>query len=1075
MSGDRPGSTEGPERGDHEGFEGSGESSRAPDRRLPPESATPLFERAGFRDPRSGASHWHALWAELPDGHPFVETWSETWELLGAAADPALALSRLLRWVEAEIEDAAGSGGEGEQGGAETRAARWVRSRRFRTGFVAVAGVSPALGESLLSAWPGFDPDAWENGWESRESLSTRLRSELESVAASAFLGFLRRFQRIELLRIAYLDCVEDYPVRQITRQISILADTLIDALLERARVDVARRMGLVAPDRGFAVLALGKLGGEELNYSSDVDVNFVRDEGLESIPRVSGQPVTDPFDIETYFTRVAERLIAYVTRFEGDGPLYRLDARLRPQGSSGRLVWSASASIEYYYGVGRTWERQALIRMRHLAGDAALSGRLVAELRGFVFPAALSAEEISSMRALKHQVERIASGRGDQDREIKIGEGGIRDVEYIVQYLQLVYGASHPALRAANLFEALEVLEQEGLLAASEADVLRRGYRFLRRVEHRIQMSDMLQTHRLPEDGPDLLRLARGLGFASTEQFRGRLALHTIDIRRVYRLLFEQATERQPVEDVLPSLLDLPRESAEPEAARWLAPYGFQEPEKAFARLQSLARPGRTLSDAGHDTRTFRSLLFKLLRELSAQAQPDRALANLEDCVATLGARHVFYQLLESSDETLAIFVEICARSTLLVEIIRANPQLFDEVVDALVTGYTFGRERLLEELEARREAGSDFARDLFAFKYLHLVVAAIRDLQGQLKLRSAMQTVADICEAVFVGVLSESEARAREKLGRWTGEPPRYVVLGLGKLGGREMTYRSDVDVVFLHDGEGLTDRGVAPVEYFERLSQFVLAGCKSADSRGPLLDVDVRLRPLGSHNNLSISVAGWKQYFRDGPARTWERQAFLRARPIAGDEELGEEACRYIRDELVLGGSAGPPDARTIRDDIWEMRQRLERHAGPENLKRGRGGIMDVEFTVQALQLIHGREHPEVVVPNTGLAIERLQAAGVLPQSSADGLFASYRFLRWVENRASLVTEPGESIVRLDEARLRATIQKMGYRSSGEESASEIFRAEVRHHRDVIRGAFLRALERDEDGSEGSAARG
>ena len=423
-----------------------------------------------------------------------------------------------------------------------------------------------------------------------------------------------------------------------------------------------------------------------------------------------------------------------------------------------------------------------------------------------------------------------------------------------------------------------------------------------------------------------------------------------------------------------------------------------------------------------------------------------------------------MFYQLLDESEAILGLFVDLCARSNFIVRIIGTYPQLFDEVVDGLLTGYSFHAEDLSSQTEAIADRSGDaITAELFAFKYLHLILTAIRELEGDSRIRVTMEQVSAIAEALLRAIVRDADRRAHEKLGAWTGDPPRFTVLGMGKLGGREMTFQSDVDFVFLYDGSAVTDKGIGAQEYFERFLQLVLGRCKETDQHGGLLDVDLRLRPQGSQGSLATSIDAWKAYFRDGSAETWERQALLRARWVAGDEGLATEAIGHAHQEFVLGGSAGPASADVVKHDVWSMRRKLEEHAGPKDLKRGRGGIMDVEFLVQAMQLLHGREHPEIIHANTAIAIERLQQAGILTPSRRIELFNSYQFLRWIECRLSLVADAGERISELDDQALGHAVERIGYRSTGEEPAREIFREELDYHRKKIREALLEALRR------------
>ncbi len=998
-------------------------------------------------------STWADLAQGLPGDHTFVLKWLETRALIQTSADPKLAFSLWTRWID--------PGTLSVESSAE-RQERWENSPAFRAGFIAVAGASSALGNQLLTLWQDFKPEAWQSGWETRAALARRIAQTVETIDDRAFPDVIRRFQRLELLRIAYLDLVQNLPVDRVTLQISSLADALIEACYLRALKQISERRGLVPPGAGFVVLSLGKLGGNELNYSSDVDINFVHDESLASLETLDGKRVTDPLEIERFFTQAAEKIVHLVTAFTDLGQLYRLDARLRPEGSTGRLVWSARASIEYYYSVGRAWERQALIRMRPVAGDFELGGRLCRELDAFVFPSNLSPEEIAEIRGLKLQMEKVSEIRGPSEDQIKIGRGGIRDVEYIVQFLQLVKASRVPSLKTANVFQALELLDAEGLLKPEETDVLRRGYRFLRKVEHRIQMAHLRQSHRLPDDPQELLAMARSLGFSTVEAFRGQLKRHSDQIRRVYQLLFEEPTTPRCVSEELPALLDLPVDLALGAACRHLSTFGFTDPAEAFLRLRSLSQAqDRSTLLGSRAKEVFASIVSRLLREVSRQPEPDRTLRNFEECVRTLGARSVFYQLLAESERILQLFVEISARSTLMVERLRAHPDLFDELVDALATGYMFTRETLIAEASRIFLESSDFDQEIFKFKHLHLLLIAIRDLERIDNLSATLLHIAELAEALLHAILLSACKEAEAKLGTWPPSSPRYLILGLGKLGGQEMNYKSDVDLVILYEGDGKTSQGISTQEYFERFSQLLLQQAGAVDRFGPLLRVDLRLRPLGGHNSLAISLAAWKQYFLTGQACTWERQAFLRARPVAGDPGLGQVAMRFIHESLVLGGAAGPPSRETALRDIREMRSKLEAHAKPGDLKRGKGGIVDVEFIVQALQLCHGKDQPETLTPNTAAGLQKLMDTGLLDPSAGSALLTSYQFLRWIENRLSLVGEAGQSLSTLSPADLDSIVQRIGYKSSGEESAVSIFQGELAYYQDVNRREMERVL--------------
>jgi len=403
-------------------------------------------------------------------------------------------------------------------------------------------------------------------------------------------------------------------------------------------------------------------------------------------------------------------------------------------------------------------------------------------------------------------------------------------------------------------------------------------------------------------------------------------------------------------------------------------------------------------------------------------------------------------------------LVLEISGRSTYAIEILRSYPGLFDEVIDAILTGYGFDRESLFAETDRIVREEQDPTGALFEFKNFHSLLTAFRDLDRSINLTASMHHLAEVADAVLRATLE----LARSALGplRW---PLEFLILGLGKLGGEELNYRSDLDLVFLYrppPGLEGADLAVAQEEA-HRLAQEMLGRLGARDQLGPLYQVDVRLRPMGSKNLLAVSIDEFRRYFEGGAAQSWGRQAFLRARAVGGDPLLGREAMEFIRARMPLGPGEDPEE---LRASVADMRRRLEEASGPADfIKRGRGGIVDVEFIAQTLQLIHGRERPEVLSPNTPAALDRLAKAGIIPPTAAADLLTSYQFLRWLETRLSLLMAPEESLRGMNRDRLRSLIHRIGYRSSGEVTAEEIFEEELLYHRRKNREHLERVLGR------------
>ncbi len=1012
---------------------------------------------AGFQEPETAEREWGTLLELAGRDERFARHLERTWEVLSRSADPDLSLLQLSR----QLGSLRGDDGDA---GLDAFLARWDTSPIFRDALLLVLGVSPAVGEDLLRDWSRFDPENWRAGWETRDSMARRVERFVEAQGADPgedeFLATLKRFWRAEEVRIIFLDEYLRVPAEQVTRQISWLADVIVQGCLDRALAEVARQFRVEPSAGGLVILALGKLGGLELNYSSDIDLTFVMDDAPP--PGDSPPAVNALHDRALFFTRVAEQTIHLLSKYAGGPPLFRVDTRLRPEGSRGHLVWTVSTSLNYYESVGRTWERQALIRLRPIAGDLELGRRYRDRLDPFIFRKLLTEDALNDLKNLKAQIESLASSRGHSSRHVKIGRGGIRDVEFIVQYLQLLYGASYPEVKHANVFEVLESLARRGVLNAEEADSLGIGYRLLRQVENRIQIKHRLQEHVLPESHSDLRRIARGLGYETVERFRAALAEAQSEIRTVFRRLFEGAETDESRETTLAAILELPHDAVRERGQEFLEQYGFEDPAAAFDLLRRASGERTALLDQAHAVKMFRRIALPLLREVSQFPDPDRTLANFCDAVGTLGARSIFFELLHESREALRKMVEICGHSRYLVDVLRGYPGLFDEVIDCLRIGYSLERDALLEPLartieECRR---LDSLTPLFEFKYLHVLVAAFRDLERHDNLTTTMLNISRVAEVVLEGALRLAEPAVQARFGDPSSleGDPGYVVLALGKLGGEEMNYRSDLDLVFLYRGNGKTSGGYSAPEYFTELAQELFGTLGKRGPLGVLWDADARLRPMGSKNVLAVSFDTWRGYFEKGTARTWERQAFLRVRRVAGDARLGDDVLQFVMEN---GPLRPDEDADAVFAEIVDMRRRLEESVPAGDIKRGHGGIVDVEFIVQALQLRHGREHADVIAPNTVTGIRRLTGRGLLDSQVAGELLSAYQFLRWLETRFSLLLTPEESISGLDQERLRSLIQRIGYRSSGAEAPEEIFLEELAYHLERNRANFERVV--------------
>ncbi|AWM42012.1 Glutamate-ammonia-ligase adenylyltransferase [Gemmata obscuriglobus] len=900
--------------------------------------------------------------------------------------------------------------------------------------------------------------------------LTAQLRAEIE--AAGDDPGVLRAFRRFRdrhTLRIGIGDVIRDRPLEEITRELSRLADASIEVAMQHAARTVGARFGTPLTPAGrpakLTALAFGKLGGDELNYSSDIDLMFVYDLDGETNRR-SG--VTNA----EFFDRVIKDVVRLLSSHTDRGQAYRIDLRLRPEGNRGPLARSIASTLSYYDTMGRTWERQALIKLRHVGGDAGLARDFLSAIEPFVYRKYFSFAEINEVKALKRQMEQKAQRAQLQDadfpRDVKTGRGGIRDIEYTVQFLQLLNGGDLPAVRQRNTLLGLEALEIAGCLNPQETYILADAYRFLRKTEHRLQLLFDLQTHKLPAGGDELRKLARRMGYAEPARAPGagargeskkpeeppapeselRAPGSTLAAQRRSPLdeaelppLDTRDLLVDPLDQFLKDLQDktaldrailnhllhqsFPGENGhtEPEADLILHPdpdpdtvravlgrYPFRDVPKAFANLSGLARESVPFLSARRCRHFLASIAPALLRAVASRPDPDEALTNLERVSASLGAKAVLWELFSISPPSLKLYVELCAGSPFLSGLLINNPGMVDELLDSLVLNQPRTADDLRAELTELLRGATDPDPILHSFQDKEFLRIGVADLLHKTDIRANTAALSDIAETLLNQVVELVEPAVTAKLGA-PGKPSGtgadeacpYVLLGLGKLGGREISYHSDLDLLLIYETDGTTSRGESNRLHFTELAQRVIKLMSHIGPRGRLYEVDMRLRPTGKSGSLVLPLAEFRRYFAGSACQLWERQALGRARVVRGAAAFAAEVTAVVRDAML--GPAWRPD---VVEDVRAMRQKLESTAGPRSLKRGPGGLTDVEFVVQLLQLKHGRERPEVLAPNVWDALDALAAAGLLPEPDATALRDGYTFLRLVEARLRIVTD-------------------------------------------------------------------
>lgn len=828
----------------------------------------------------------------------------------------------------------------------------------------------------------------------STAELTHQLKSRVDAGRDDArVLRAFRRFRREQLLRVGVNDVIRDRPLEEITRDLSRIADACVAVAVMQATRSISRQFGTPTSPDGrpatLTALAFGKLGGDELNYSSDLDLLFLYDFDGQTTGRKSSLPNSE------CFARIVSETVRLLSVHTDAGFAYRVDLRLRPDGQRGALCQSFAATRSYYDVSGRTWERQALIKLRHVGGDRDLGLAFVDAIQPFIYRKYFSFAEINEVKALKRQMEHRSARAGLDDRDVKTGRGGIRDIEFAVQFLQLLNGGDLPSVRQRNTLLALESLELAGCLTQQETFILADAYRFLRKTEHRLQLLFDFQTHRLPDDPDELRLLARRLGMTASDfarDLRHKTSLDRTILDHLLHQTFADSTDRgEPESDLI---LDPNPEEAT--IAETLAPYRFRDGPRAYQNLLRLARESVPFLSARRCRHFLASIAPALLSAVAATPDPDAALERLERVTDSLGAKAVLYELFSTNPATLKLYVDLCATSPFLTSLLTNNPGMIDELLDSLVLDRPRSREELARELSDLLRGANDPDPILISFRDKELLRIGVRDLLGKDRIRDTTAALSDLAETILDAAFELAALEMANRLGEpFAATIGRTAVVGLGKLGGREISYHSDLDLLVLFDGpEAL---GPSITEWTQRAIRLL----GRSGPQGKLYAVDMRLRPLGKSASLVLPLSEFIRYGLSESCQTWERQALTRGRVVKGDAHFATEVMTAIRQVI----HAKPWSAGTATE-IAAMRERLL-VPGP-NLKRSAGGIIDIEFVVQWLQLRHGLARPAIMQSNVWSALDAM--TGLLPANEREMLTTGYTELRTIESRLRLVTDRG-----------------------------------------------------------------
>ncbi|MFL6836980.1 MAG: bifunctional [glutamine synthetase] adenylyltransferase/[glutamine synthetase]-adenylyl-L-tyrosine phosphorylase [Bradyrhizobium sp.] len=809
----------------------------------------------------------------------------------------------------------------------------------------------------------------------------------LEAASETEVMHLLRRMKAEAALLIALCDIGGVWPVMRVTTALTDLAVAAVQSGLRfLLRQEVARgRMTAADPDRpehgsGMIVLAMGKMGAGELNYSSDIDLIVFFDPAATSL--------VEDIEPQPFFVRVTQALARLLQQRSGEGYVFRVDLRLRPDPASTHVAISTEAALHYYEREGRTWERAAMIKARPCAGDPKAGEALLAEIAPFVWRKHLDFAALADVHDMKRQMQtyRGQSEIAVEGHNVKVGRGGIREIEFFAQTQQLIAGGRHPELRVRPTLEALEVLASSNWITYEARDELTRAYEFLRRVEHRLQMIADEQTHALPDAAEGVERFAFFFGYESRADFARDLLGHLNVVRGHYGKLFER--------DDPTGTAKLPKVNYrggpdDPRLLEHLASLGFKKPISVAKTVQQWMEGDYRALRIEATRNAFVEFIPGLIDGLAHAEQPDDAVAAFDRFLGALQRGGRLISLLSQNRELVALVALILGAAPRLGDMLARQPQIMDGLIDPRFFGAMPDRKELSARLATTlQDAASyeDFLDRLRLFGQESLFLIGTRILSGTVSAQQASVAFADVAEGIVHTVHGLVTDQFATQYGRIEGQ--QTAILAMGRLGSREMTASSDLDLILLYDydhdkPDSDGERSLHGAQYFARLTQRLISAFTTRTNYGVLYDVDMRLRPSGRAGPLASRIDSFADY-QEREAWTWEHMALTRARVISSAPEF-----RGRIEAMIRGVLTRPRDPEATADDVLDMRRAIALEKGEDevwDLKLAAGGLVDIDFIAQYLELVHAAEKPEILSVSTLQVLDNAARLGVLGQSDA-----------------------------------------------------------------------------------------
>jgi len=833
----------------------------------------------------------------------------------------------------------------------------------------------------------------------------------------------LRCLKQEAALLIALADLGGVWSVEHVTECLTAFADEALQSALRHILCDDLikdkfRTLNTENPQIGcgLVVLALGKHGARELNYSSDIDIVVLYD-----ADRAALKEGTEPAPL---FVRIVKALVRILDQRTSDGYVFRVDLRLRPDPASTPIALSVASAFSYYESVGQNWERAALIKARPVAGDLALGEDFLKDLAPFIWRKYFDFAAIADIHAMKRQIHAV---RGHDaiavsGHDIKLGRGGIREIEFFVQTQQLVFGGRRPQLRGRKTTDMLSALYSDGWISASARDDLIEAYRFFRSLEHRMQMLHDEQTQRLPSDKDELRQFALFCGYARLDSFSKAVTSHARLVERHYARLFEEGGDLASGE----GNLVFTGTSDDPDTLDTLRRMGYRAPEMATETIRGWHFGRRSGVTSPRAREVLTELIPQLLQAFAKTADPDAALMGFDGILGGMPAAVELFAILREHKAILSLFADLLGSAPRLASTVATRPHLLDAIIDPAFGEPAPSLSILIDRISqsiGQHDQIEDFLDRLRETGQHEIFLIGVRMLSGVISPALAAEAYSSVAEAIIRVTLRDVEQRFVKDHGTVKGG--RYAVIGMGRLGSREMTATSDLDLIALYDfddnsGESNGPRPLDPVVYYGRLTQRLISALTVPTRKGTLYAVDMRLRPSGNKGPAATQYRGFLDYHHGSDVDTWEHLALVRARPLAGASDFMAEIDHALRSIL-----AKPRDQAKVRSDTADMRRLIAQEKGesdPWDLKLARGGLLDIEFIAQSLVLSFASQTSELCCRHTETILDVAKNFGYLSGDQAHSLIEAYRLMRDVMQWQRTMIGESFSLTEIDKLFLK-----------------------------------------------------